>query len=71
MSASIPLSVPNDLLEAIRDAAEETHLSEADVMRQSMKLGLPKLREQFSMEHLVAESWGKLGPAPEIDYDKL
>jgi hypothetical protein len=40
-------------------------------MRQSIKLGLPKLREQFHLDHLVADTWEKLGPAPEIDYDRL
>lgn len=46
-TVSIPLAVPPDLLENIRSAARDTGLSQADVMRQSMKMGLPKLREQF------------------------
>jgi hypothetical protein len=26
---------------------------------------------ETTMENVVAESWEKLGPAPEIDYDRL
>ena len=34
----------------VREAAERTHLSQADIMRQSMKLGLLRLREQLNRE---------------------
>ena len=40
--------MPSDLLGDIRQAAKETGLSMADAMRQSMKLGLPKLRQELS-----------------------
>jgi hypothetical protein len=43
-----PLAVPEDLLGEVREAAKETGLSIADAMRQSMRLGLPKLREQLA-----------------------
>ncbi len=43
-----PLAIPPDLLGEMRRASEELGLSMADIMRQSMKLGLPKLREQLS-----------------------
>jgi hypothetical protein len=43
-----PLAVPPDLLGEVRQASRELGLSMADIMRQSMKLGLPKLREQLS-----------------------
>jgi hypothetical protein len=43
-----PLAMPNDLLDEVRQTAKATGLSMADAMRQSMKLGLPKLREQLS-----------------------
>ena len=50
MSASIPVSMPGDLLEDIRAAARKTHLSQEDVIRQSVQLGLPKLVEGFNRE---------------------
>src|ERR1700691_5640520 len=47
-----PLSVPPDLLGEVRQASQDLGLSMADIMRQSMKLGLPKLREQLSPDPL-------------------
>ena len=40
---TIPLAMPSRLLSEVRRAAKRTGLSMADAMRQSMKLGLPKL----------------------------
>jgi hypothetical protein len=47
-SDTYPLAMPTELLNEVRQTAHETGLSVADAMRQSMKLGLPKLREQLS-----------------------
>ncbi len=47
-SETYPLALPPDLLGDIRQTAKETGLSLADAMRQSLKLGLPKLREQLA-----------------------
>ena len=47
-----PLAVPPDLLGEVRQASLDLGLSMADIMRQSMKLGLPKLREQLSPDPL-------------------
>jgi hypothetical protein len=43
-----PLAVPHDLLREVRRTAKATGLSMADAMRQSMRLGLPRLREQLA-----------------------
>lgn len=45
-SETYPLAMPADLLVKMRHAARRTNLSIADAMRQSMRLGLPKLLEQ-------------------------
>jgi len=44
MAQTIPLSVPDDLLEEVRETARLTQLSMQDVFRQSTKIGLPTLR---------------------------
>ncbi len=49
---SYPLAIPADLLDEVRRTATETGLSMADAMRQSMRLGLPKLRERLSAASL-------------------
>jgi hypothetical protein len=43
-----PLAVPPDLLKELRQAAQQTGLSVADTMRQSMKLGLPGLVQRLA-----------------------
>ncbi len=53
-SNTIPLAIPDDLLEEVRDTAADTHLSQADVMRQSMKMGLPVLRRTFEGRKMAA-----------------
>jgi ribbon-helix-helix CopG family protein len=52
-SETYPLALPSDLLKEVRKAAKKTGLSMADAMRQSMKLGLPKLVEELSMEQVL------------------
>ena len=49
-SETIPLAMPSDLLSEIRKAAKQTGLSMADVMRQSMKLGVPRLIGRLAKE---------------------
>lgn len=46
-SQTYPLAIPSALLAEIRETAEAAELSLADAMRQSLKLGLPKLREKL------------------------
>jgi hypothetical protein len=47
-STQYPLQLPEDLMAEIEATAGDVNLSKADVMRQSMKLGLPQLREKLS-----------------------
>jgi hypothetical protein len=72
-----PLAVPSDLLDDLRRAAQQTGLSMADTMRQSMKLGLPNLVERLSPDPL--KSLKPLTPAesrrcfatPDPEFDAL
>ena len=71
-SETYPLAMPAELLTEVRDTAKKTGLSVADAMRQSMKLGLPKLREQLGrLEPLkpftASESRQAFAPDPEWD----
>jgi hypothetical protein len=45
MAQTIPLSVPDDLLDEVRETARLTHLSVQDVFRQSVKIAGPVLRQ--------------------------
>jgi hypothetical protein len=51
-SNTFPLAIPDDLLGEVRRVAKRTSLSLADTMRQSMKLGLPKLDQELARDHL-------------------
>lgn len=48
-SETYPLAVPADLLREVRRTAKNAGLSLAEAMRQSLRLGLPRLREQFAV----------------------
>ena len=48
-SDTYPLAMPHDLLKEVRQTAKVTGLSMADAMRQSIKLGLPRLRERLGL----------------------
>ena len=65
-----PLALSEDLMAEVSAAASDTGLSTADVMRRSMKLGLPKLRKQLAAAggpkaFTKAESRQAFGPDPE------
>jgi hypothetical protein len=47
-SESYPVDITGSLLAEVRQAAKQTGLSIADAMRESMKLGLPKLVQQVA-----------------------
>ena len=51
-----PLGMPKDLMKEVKDAAKETGLSTADVMRQAIKFGVPKVRQALSTEEDFAEA---------------
>ena len=64
--------MPEDLLGEVRETAAATGLSVATTMRQSMKLGLPRLRKQLAPTAVVrpftrAEARRAFGPDPEGD----
>ncbi|PWU15409.1 MAG: hypothetical protein C5B50_15480 [Verrucomicrobia bacterium] len=66
--------MPDDLLREVRRAAKETGLSLADAMRQSMKLGLPKLTEQLSrkaLKPMTPEECRQCWEVPNPEFDAL
>lgn len=66
--------MPDDLLAEIRAAARDTGLSQADVVRQSVKAGLPKIRKQYKAERRVkpfTKEEAKRAFAPDPYWDAL
>ena len=76
-SETYPLSLPATLLGEVRKTARQTGLSMGDAMRQSLKLGLPKLREQLAVgrvtniEPLPAKLARELYSEPEDDTEAI
>lgn len=70
-SETYPLSLPPNLLVEIRQTAQTAGLSLADAMRQSLELGLPRLREQLATPALRPftreEAEDAFAPDPEWD----
>ena len=69
-----PLAMPADLLGEVRETAAATGLSVAATMRQSMKLGLPRLREQLAPAATLKSftpSEAKRAFGPDSDGDAL
>ena len=56
---TIPLALPGDLHREIKRGAKKTGLSQADVMRHSIRLGLPAFIERFPMPPQVKRGSGK------------
>jgi hypothetical protein len=57
--------MPDELLASVREVAEQTDLSQQDVMRQAIKAGLSKVREQFgarvtNVEPLSDAEWVRI-----------
>ena len=73
-SSTVPLAVPKDLLSEVQSTAKATGLSQADVMRQSMKLGLPKLRESLAgqkVKPMTREELRECYQVPNPEFDGL
>lgn len=53
--------------------AKRRKQSMADIFREVIELRLAALPPipEASMDRVIADTWGNLGPAPEIDYGKL
>ena len=73
-SETYPLALPSDLLKEIRKTAKATGLSMADTMRQSIKLGAPKLREQLvpaKLKPFTREEARRAYGIPNKEFDDL
>ena len=60
---TIPLAMPADLLAEVRRTADDTHLSSADVMRQAIKAGLPRVREALTPKPSILDGLKPLSKA--------
>jgi hypothetical protein len=74
MSAPISISMPDELLDDVRETAKATGLSQQDVMQRSIQAGLPQVREQLggtdrvtNVDPLPSELMERIYSNPERD----
>ncbi len=71
MSVSYTLRIDDDVFKRIESEARRRHKANlSDMFLDVIACGLSAL-PPIESETLVADTWEKLGPAPEIDYDRL
>jgi hypothetical protein len=70
-TVSYTLRLEADVFERVEKEARKRKKSLADIFRDSITYGLPALPPLPDMHAVISDTWEKLGPAPEIDYDKL
>lgn len=72
-TVTYPLRLDKKTMHRVELEAKRRKKSMADVFREAIGLGLPALPPlpEADMNGLVADTWEKLGPAPDIDYGKL
>ena len=65
--------MPEELLNELQAAAKKTGLSVADIMRQSMKLGLPSIVGKFQIVKVrtMTKEEAKEAYAPDPEWDAL
>lgn len=68
-----PLRLDSGLYERLELEARRRSRPVSDLMRETIGLGLGALPPPVndSLDGVVADSWARLGPAPDVDYDKL
>ena len=70
-TVSYTLRLEADVFKRVEREAKKRKKSLADIFRDSISYGLPALPPAPDMNRIISDTWDKLGPAPEIDYDKL
>jgi len=71
-NVTYPLRLPADLYRKAQAEARRRHKKLSEIFRELIAYGfeaLPPLPEDTT--RIIADSWDKLGPAPDIDYGKL
>lgn len=70
-TVTYPLRLPDALYNQVRKEAERRHKKLSEAFREIITYGLEALPPMPDTSAMLADTWDKLGPAPEIDYDKL
>ncbi|HEV8543543.1 MAG TPA: hypothetical protein VGR78_14195 [Verrucomicrobiae bacterium] len=64
------IHLERELFDRVENEARRRKKTLADTFRDTITCGLRSLPLAARMEEIIADTREKLGPAPEIDYDK-
>lgn len=70
-TVTYPLRMPKDLYERVEAEAQKRRKKLSEVFRDLISYGFEALPPMPDTAEAVADTWEKLGPAPDIDYAKL
>ena len=70
-TVSYTLRLEKSTFDKVEEEARRRGKSLADLLRDTITYGLPALPPLPGMEAMISDTWDKLGPSPEIDYNKL
>lgn len=66
-----PLRLPAGLYKRVQVEAGRRRKKVSELFREVIQYGLPALPPLPDTAPAVAETWEQLGPAPDVDYDRL
>jgi len=69
-TVTYPLRLPDDLYKKVQGEARRRKKKLSELFRDLISYGFDALPPAPDME-VIADTWEKLGPAPDILYDKL
>ena len=70
-TVTYPLRLTDKLYRRVRREADRRQKKLSELFREIIGCGLRALPPMQDTSPMVADTWERLGPPPEIDYDKL
>ena len=70
-TVTYPLRLPKPLYKRVEAEAERRQKKLSEIFRDLLAYGFNSLPPLPDQTEATADTWEKLGPAPEIDYDRL
>jgi hypothetical protein len=65
------LHLDKEVFDQVQREAQRRKMKLDEAFRVTIAYGLPGLTSELGREAVIADTWEKLGPAPDIDYRKL
>jgi len=67
----VPLRISSQRYREVQSQAKRRDKRVSEMLRETIRYGLSALPALPETSAVILDTWEKLGPAPDIDYDKL